>query len=65
MADSKAGKGAKGAPPKGGKDAAKGAPKTATKAKQPGEGGGGGCERSAGPTASPPISPRRRITRRG
>ncbi len=40
MADSKAGKGGKGAPPKGGKDAAKGAPKTATKAKQPGEGGG-------------------------
>ncbi len=51
MADSKAGKGGKSAAPKGGKDA-KGAPKTATKAKQPGEGGGGGRERAAGPTAS-------------
>ncbi len=52
MADSKAGKGGKGAPPKGGKDAAKGAPKTATKAKQPAGGDGGGRERAAGATAS-------------
>jgi large subunit ribosomal protein L5 len=52
MADSKAGKGGKGAPPKGGKDAAKGAPKTATKAKQPAGGEGGGRERAAGATAS-------------
>ncbi|MGA2637873.1 50S ribosomal protein L5 [Methylocella sp.] len=52
MADSKAGKGGKGSPPKGGKDAAKGAPKTATKAKQPAGGEGGGRERAAGATAS-------------
>ncbi len=52
MADSKAGKGGKGAPPKGGKDAAKGAPKTATKAKQPAGGEGGGRERATGATAS-------------
>jgi large subunit ribosomal protein L5 len=53
MADPKLGKGGKGAPPKGGKDA-KGAsktpPKTVTKAKQSGE--GGGRDRAPGATAS-------------
>jgi large subunit ribosomal protein L5 len=50
MAESKAGKGGKGGAPKGGMDA-KGAPKTATKAKQPG-GGQGGRDRAPSSTAS-------------